>query len=127
MTNLASADFAVRGGDAAVNAQGDLFAAAGMDNLIESLKRRLQTRMGALFYDPEYGNPALDLLSKPMSPDYASRYAAFSRECLLQDHRVAEATVVVEVLPEARSVRCSIEVAASSGESGSFEEVSRFV
>jgi phage baseplate assembly protein W len=127
MSNLNVADFAMSQGDAAVNAQGGLFTASGMDNLIESLKRRLQTRVGALFYDPEYGNPALEMLSQPLTQDYSSRYAAQTRECLMQDRRVATSTVAVEIFPESRLVRCSIEIVESSGESGSFEEVSRLV
>lgn len=51
--------------DMVANAQGDLDAIYGVENVKEALYRRLVTPKGALFWIPDYGTRLMELLNQP--------------------------------------------------------------
>lgn len=70
---------------------------SGQALLIESLARRLRTRKGALFYDPEYGSFLPDVLGEGFS-DNGAEVAVLCELDLEGDPRVISAAVDVEHL-----------------------------
>ncbi|GGL15958.1 hypothetical protein [Deinococcus radiotolerans] len=68
---------------------------AGRDLLVESLARRLRTRRGALFYDPEFGSYLPDYLGERVE-DAGAEAAAICQLDLEEDPRVISAAVTVE-------------------------------
>lgn len=68
---------------------------AGRDLLVESLARRLRTRRGALFYDPEFGSYLPDYLGERVE-DFGAEAAAICQLDLEEDPRVLSAAVTVE-------------------------------
>lgn len=67
---------------------------SGTELLVESLSRRLRTRRGALFYDPDYGSYFPDALGDSFT-DGGAALAALAEVDLEGDPRVAEARVTV--------------------------------
>lgn len=89
--------------------RGDMAIVEGLINLKKSIKRRIETPKGALFAHPEYGNPAWQLLSDEMSPEWAAQVVAAIRECLADEPRIKRLDINWELSPETRRARFSIE------------------
>lgn len=67
---------------------------SGRALLVESLARRLRTRRGALFYDPEFGSYLPDYLGESFT-DGGAEAAAICELDLEEDPRVINASVTV--------------------------------
>lgn len=82
---------------------------SGLPLLVESLARRLRTRKGALWYDPEYGSYLPEYLGERFE-DGGAEAAAICELDLEEDPRVLNADVtVVSVSLRGVSLRASIE------------------
>lgn len=81
---------------------------SGLALLVESLARRLRTRKGALWYDPEYGSYLPDYLGESFQ-DGGAEVALVCELDLEEDPRVLNADVVVEsVTLRGVSLRASV-------------------
>lgn len=61
------------GGDLEVSPQRGLATVSAADNVKQALLIRLHTAVGELPLHPEFGNPALELLSEPIVPSWYDR------------------------------------------------------
>lgn len=86
---------------------------SGLPLLIESLARRLRTRKGALWYDPEYGSYLPEYLGESFQ-DGGAEAAAICELDLEEDPRVLNADVVVEAVT-LRGVQLRATVTATLG------------
>lgn len=108
-----------------VTSTSDVATVSGPDNLQQALERRANTRVGALFYAPDYGNPIFDTLSGPYNQDWVNRAIAGARSCLLGDSRIADAQVTVTPNPGKRTVSLFYSWTDVNGNTGQFpQEVS---
>lgn len=85
------------------SAGGDLALVAGMDNLMQALKTRVDVAKRELAYHPEFGNYAPQLKGRKLGPAVAQLAALYVRSALLEDPRVGTvpecvATVVGDAL-----------------------------
>jgi uncharacterized protein len=85
-------------------ATADVAIVSGPGNLQQALERRWGTRVGALFYAPDYGNPLFDMLSGPINQNWIDQATAAARTCLMGDPRVADVQVTVIPDPKKRTV-----------------------
>jgi len=72
------------------------------DNVDLSVKRRLSTPLGDLFYDDTYGNGAFDILGEPMTDDWVETVKQKISDCLSYETRITVVSIDVEVLNEQR-------------------------
>lgn len=94
--------------DYAINAYGDLLLVSGMDELIQDLQRRLNTRKGESLIHPDYGSN-LEMIIAHYGIDSLKRIELEILETLYQDDRVKEAKVVSIVkLGKALQINCKI-------------------
>lgn len=108
-----------------VTATSDVATVSGPDNLQQALMRRANTRVGALFYAPSYGNPIYDMLSGPYNQDWVNRATAGARNCLLGDPRIKDTQVTVTPNPATRTVTIFYSWTDVNGNTGQFpQEVS---
>ncbi|KLU66297.1 25-like lysozyme [Desulfosporosinus acididurans] len=101
-----------------VTATSDVATVSGLENLQQALERRWGTRMGALFYDPSYGNTVFDMLSKPVNQNWISQATVAARTCLMGDSRIADVQVTVTPNPATRSVLFAMLWTANDGTTG---------
>ncbi|MDI6711461.1 MAG: GPW/gp25 family protein [Bacillota bacterium] len=101
-------DLAWDKGDLQATPQGDLALVADRANVRAAVLRRLHTPLGALFYDPLYGNSIYDLLSEPLDEVWAARAVRAVKACLSREPRVMVKDIVTELLPESRLARFTI-------------------
>ena len=88
--------------DLLVTYQGDLKTVADRDNVIQAVRMRLDTPLGALFYDSSYGNPVLEMLSENLDSTWPGRATRAIKECLDHEPRIAAPGVQPDIIPEAR-------------------------
>jgi len=97
--NSALVGEALRGGDLAISSSSDFVIRSGVDEIVESLKRRLSTPRafyerwildvdGLSAIDSEYGNPAFDALSEPMTSSWLRSMLDFITLTVNQEDRV---------------------------------------
>lgn len=86
---------------------------SGLPLLVESLARRLRTRKGALWYDPEYGSYLPEYLGESFQ-DGGAEAAAICELDLEEDPRVLSADVVIEAVT-LRGVQLRATVTATLG------------
>ena len=97
--NSALAGEALRGGDIAIAADSDFVIRSGVSEIAESLKRRLSTPRafyerwildvdGLVSIDSDYGNPAFNALSEPMTSSWLRSMLDFITLTVNQDDRV---------------------------------------
>ena len=86
---------------------------SGLPLLTESLARRLRTRKGALWYDPEYGSYLPEYLGESFQ-DGGAEAAAICELDLEEDPRVLNADVTVEAVT-LRGVQLRATVTATLG------------
>lgn len=108
--------------DWGTTATADIATVSGPENLVQALKRRTGTRVGALFYAPSYGNPIYDMLSLPITDNWVSSAQAAGRTCLLGDPRIADAQVTVSPNPSKRKVSVYFSWTDVNGTNGSFSQ-----
>jgi len=119
--NSALAGEALRGGDIAIAADSDFVARSGVSEIVESLKRRLSTPRtfyerwildvdGLNSIDSDYGNPAFNALSEPMTSSWLRSMLDFITLTVNQDDRVDLIEVSVGTIsPQSGSVTFVIE------------------
>ncbi|KEO81030.1 hypothetical protein [Tumebacillus flagellatus] len=110
-------------GDLGITSQGDVGLATSADSLKADLVRRFGTPLGALFYDPNFGNPMLSRLSQPMSQGFEAACSQDARACVMADARVLEAGATVFIDRENRRISCVVEYRDVYGGTGRIEEV----
>jgi len=110
------------GQDWQASPQGDLAVASGRSNLQQALVRRWGTRVGALFYAPDYGNPVLDMLSGPVNQTWLDTATTAARTCLLGDARVADVQVTTSTNAAQRSVLFTCLWTDISGNTGQMQQ-----
>jgi hypothetical protein len=97
--NSALVGEALRGGDLAISSSSDFVIRSGVNEIVESLKRRLSTPRafyerwildvdGLSAIDSEYGNPAFDALSEPMTSSWLRSMLDFITLTVNQEDRV---------------------------------------
>lgn len=104
-----------------VTATGDVATVSGPTNLQQALERRWGTRLGALFYDPSYGNPVFNMLSGAINQNWISHATAAARTCLMADSRVADVQVTVTPDPAKRTVLFTMLWTANDGTTGTVQ------
>jgi hypothetical protein len=119
--NSALAGEALRGGDIAISSSSDFVIRSGVNEIVESLKRRLSTPRafyerwildvdGLSSIDSNYGNPAFDALSEPMTSSWLRSMLDFITLTVNQEDRVSLVNVSVgSVSPQSGSVTFVIE------------------
>lgn len=71
----------------------DVATISGIDNLNQSQKRRLQTRLGTLNLHPGYGNGLFDILGEAGTPYFAGLARFYAKKCAAQDPRIQSASI----------------------------------
>jgi hypothetical protein len=119
--NSALAGEALRGGDIAISSSSDFVIRSGISEIVESLKRRLSTPRafyerwildvdGLVAIDSDYGNPAFDVLSEPMTSSWLRSMLDFITSAVNQEDRVSLVNVSVgSIAPQSGSVTFVIE------------------
>jgi phage baseplate assembly protein W len=72
------------------------------ENVDLSIKRRLSTPLGDLFYEETYGNGVFDELGEPMTDDWVEKVKQKIVDCLSYETRITVVSVEVEVFNEQR-------------------------
>jgi hypothetical protein len=119
--NSALAGEALRGGDIAIAADSDFVIRSGVNEIVESLKRRLSTPRafyerwildvdGLSSIDSDYGNPVFGILSEPMTSSWLRSMLDFITLTVNQEDRVNLIDVSVGFIsPQSGSVTFVIE------------------
>jgi len=119
--NSALAGEALRGGDIAIAADSDFVIRSGVNEIVESLKRRLSTPRafyerwildvdGLSSIDSDYGNPVFGILSEPMTSSWLRSMLDFITLTVNQEDRVNLVDVSVgSISPQSGSVTFVIE------------------
>jgi len=119
--NSALSGEALRGGDIAIAADSDFVIRSGVNEIVESLKRRLSTPRafyerwildvdGLSSIDSDYGNPVFGILSEPMTSSWLRSMLDFITLTVNQEDRVNLVDVSVgSISPQSGSVTFVIE------------------
>ena len=114
--NSALSGEALRGGDIAIAADSDFVIRSGVNEIVESLKRRLSTPRafyerwildvdGLSSIDSDYGNPVFGILSEPMTSSWLRSMLDFITLTVNQEDRVNLVDVSVgSISPQSGSV-----------------------
>jgi len=81
---------------------GDYSLVSGKDNVKQSVKRRLATPLGVLFYDETYGNGVYDRLGEPMDDDWIEDARMDIINCLDAEVRIEVISIDVIIDNENR-------------------------
>lgn len=84
-------------GEIVVTPAGDTPTLSGRANLAEALKRRMATEPGALVHRPTYGCGLLARIGQANNPGGRADLATLIRRNLLQDKRLKDCAVTVEI------------------------------
>lgn len=90
--------------DLAVSNQGDYALINDTQNVDISIKRRLRTPQGALFYDRTYGNPVFSLLSNIADNNFIKKAKKAINDCLSQEPRITVKNIDFTTIPKERRV-----------------------
>lgn len=91
-------------GDFQEDGTGDWAVIDGEENIDASLKRRMKTPIGDLFYDPTYGNKVFEMLGEDITEDWLTEASAAYRDCVNQDPRVSSKDVIATPFHNQRRV-----------------------
>jgi phage baseplate assembly protein W len=90
--------------DLAASSQGDYALVTDKQNVDISLKRRLRTPQGSLFYDKTYGNPVFSLLSNIADNNFVEKAKKAISDCLAQEARITVQNIDFTTIPKERRV-----------------------
>lgn len=107
MDDWAGTDFSLEG-DLGVTNQGDYSTVSSYQNVDAAVIRRMKTPLGALWYDPNYGNGVYDLLSKPMDAEFVVSAKQQLQTCLEGEERIHFISANVRIENEDRMARFAV-------------------
>lgn len=87
---------------------GDYALISGKNNVALSVKRRLATPLGELFYDETYGNGVYDRLGEPMDEDWIEGARLDLFNCLDSEVRITVNSIDINVVNEERMAAFTI-------------------
>lgn len=96
-------DVALVSGQLGASDGGDLLVAAGLDNLRQAVRHRLETERGDLIFHPQYGSLLRRIIGSVNGPTAGLLAAGYAKAAVLSDPRISsvlssEASVVGDVI-----------------------------
>jgi len=88
----------------------DLATATGIDNLKESIQRRLLTRKGSLMYHPDYGTTMLDMVGEKLNPTLIDDLKIEIVRTIKTDKRVDKCEILEISVPDGKTFLCAVSI-----------------